>query len=163
PVPQAPLASLMAVGTVALRLPDAPALAFEAPLFLALRDALAAAGALVHAWEAGERTFSLHLGPATIEMDLTRDEVRAPGWTRAGRALTPHGRVRRLVFRPSWNARLAAEPVSLHLFGRAVTALLPQEAVGFELDAGQRLWSVPCAGPHALARAQSGSDVFVLG
>lgn len=87
-VPLAPLAALLGPGTLTLRVSGAPALSCEAPLFLALRNLLKDAAALVQAWEQGERTFELHFGSLELRCDLTRDEVRAPGWKR-GLVCTP--------------------------------------------------------------------------
>ncbi len=86
PVEGAPLASLLARGSLALRVAGAPALSLEAPLFLALRDAVRDAAALVQAWEAGERGLTLSLLGVEARFDLTRDEVRAAGWTRPAKA-----------------------------------------------------------------------------
>jgi len=89
PIEGAPLASLLCRGTVALRIASAPAVAAEGPLYLSLRDAVHAAGDLVEAWESGERTFQLALGGSELQIDLTREEARAPGWTRAAAASPP--------------------------------------------------------------------------
>ncbi|GAC1336179.1 MAG: hypothetical protein NVSMB23_00320 [Myxococcales bacterium] len=80
-VPFARLAPLLGRGTIALRLPGAPALSLEGPPFLLLRDLLREAAALVQAWEAGERSFSLRLGASELACDLTRDEARAKAFS----------------------------------------------------------------------------------
>ena len=79
-VPDAPLAALLGSGAVALRCTGAPALQWEAPVYLVLRNLVRDAAALLQAWEAGEPAFRLHFGSAEVSCDLTRDEVRAPGW-----------------------------------------------------------------------------------
>ena len=79
-VPDAPLAALLGSGTVALRCTNAPALQWEAPVYLVLRNLVRDAAALLQAWEAGEPVFRLQFGSAEVSCDLSRDEVRAPGW-----------------------------------------------------------------------------------
>jgi hypothetical protein len=79
-VPDAPLAALLGSGAVALRCTGAPALQWEAPVYLVLRNLVRDAASLLQAWEAGEPAFRLHFGSAEVSCDLTRDEVRAPGW-----------------------------------------------------------------------------------
>lgn len=89
-VPGAPLAALLGQGTLTLRIPGAPApsagptpgLRIEGPLFLTLRNLVRDAAALVAAWEQGDRSFDLPFGAFELRCDLTRDEVRAPGWKR---------------------------------------------------------------------------------
>src|SRR5947209_5038980 len=87
-VPQAQLAPLLGSGAVALRFAGAPALQSEGPVYLALRNLVREAEALVRAWEAGEPAFQLRFASIELTCDLTRDEVRAPGW-RAPAAVTP--------------------------------------------------------------------------
>ena len=53
-VPDAPLAALLGSGAVALRCTGAPALQWEAPVYLVLRNLVRDAAALLQAWEAGE-------------------------------------------------------------------------------------------------------------
>lgn len=79
-VPDAPLAALLGSGAVALRCTNAPALQWEAPVYLVLRNLVRDAAALLQAWEAGEQSYSLQFGAAEVSCDLSRDEVRAPGW-----------------------------------------------------------------------------------
>ena len=79
-VADAPLAALLGGGSLALRVSSAPALSWESPPYLALRDLTRSASGLVSAWEAGEPDFTLRFGPADLHCDLTRDEVRANGW-----------------------------------------------------------------------------------
>lgn len=79
----APLAVHLSRGTVTLRIKDAPALTCEEPLYLTLRNLLREAAALIEAWEAGDRIFPLPFGALELRCDLTRDEVRAPGWNDA--------------------------------------------------------------------------------
>jgi hypothetical protein len=78
--PDAPLAALLGGGSLALRVSGAPALSWESPPYLALRDLVRSASALVSAWEAGDADFTLRFGAADLHCDLTRDEVRANGW-----------------------------------------------------------------------------------
>jgi outer membrane protein assembly factor BamB len=85
-VPDARLAPLLGRGTLALRLPGAPALSLEGPPFLLLRDLLREAAALVQAWESGERSFSLRLGAVDLACDLTRDEARAKAFSEPAHA-----------------------------------------------------------------------------
>ena len=85
-VPGAPLAALLGRGTLALRLPGSPALSLEGPPWLLLRDLLREANALTSAWEAGDRSFALHLGEVELACDLTTDEARAPAFSEAARA-----------------------------------------------------------------------------
>src|SRR5947209_6194760 len=87
-VPQAQLAPLLGSGAVALRFAGAPALQSEGPVYLALRNLVREAEALVRAWEAGEPAFQLRFASIELTCDLTRDEVRAPGW-RAPAAVAP--------------------------------------------------------------------------
>jgi len=87
-VPRAQLAPLLGSGAVALRFAGAPALQWEGPVYLALRNLVREAEALVRAWEAGEPAFQLHFSSTDLACDLTRDEVRAPGW-RAPAAVAP--------------------------------------------------------------------------
>jgi hypothetical protein len=87
-VPDAPLAALLGAGSLALRVSAAPALAWEFPPYLALRDLVRSASGLVSAWEAGDAGFTLRFGTAELHCDLTRDEVRANGW-RGPMALPP--------------------------------------------------------------------------
>lgn len=84
--PGAPLAVHLGRGTVTLRVKDAPALSCEEPLLFTLRNLVREAAALVEAWEAGDRAFTLPLGALELRCDLTRDEVRAPGWKHAWEA-----------------------------------------------------------------------------
>ena len=79
-VPDAPLAALLGAGSLALRVSGAPALSWESPPYLALRDLVRSASGLVSAWEAGDSDFTLRFGAADLHLDLTRDEVRANGW-----------------------------------------------------------------------------------
>ena len=79
-VPHAPLAPWLGVGTLALRRPGAPGLSCEGPLFLLLRNLLGEAESLAAAWEAGDPAFSFRFGEHELRCDLTRDELRAPGW-----------------------------------------------------------------------------------
>ena len=81
--PWSPLAPLLAAGAVSLRLGNAPALTAEAPPWLLLRELVREAAALVHAWEAGDRSFTLRTGALELRCDLTVDEARAPGWKHA--------------------------------------------------------------------------------
>jgi outer membrane protein assembly factor BamB len=85
-VPDARLAPLLGRGTLALRLPGAPALSLEGPPFLLLRDLLREASALVQAWESGERSFSLRLGATDLACDLTRDDARAKAFSEPAHA-----------------------------------------------------------------------------
>ncbi len=87
-VPRAQLAPLLGSGAVALRFAGAPALQWEGPVYLALRNLVREAEALVRAWEAGEPAFQLHFSSTDLACDLTHDEVRAPGW-RAPAAVAP--------------------------------------------------------------------------
>src|SRR5712671_4344481 len=87
-VPQAQLAPLLGSGAVALRFAGAPALQSEGPVYLELRNLVREAEALVRAWEAGEPAFQLRFSSIELTCDLTRDEVRAPGW-RAPAAVAP--------------------------------------------------------------------------
>ena len=80
-VASAPLAAHLARGTVTLRLEGAPALTCEEPLLLTLRNLVREAAALIEAWEAGDRIFALPFGPLELRCDLTRDELRAPGFS----------------------------------------------------------------------------------
>jgi len=84
-VPDAPLAPLLGSGAIALRFTGAPALQWEAPVYLALRNLVREAAALLQAWEAGDPAFRLHYGAVEVSCDLTNDEVRAPGWRSAAR------------------------------------------------------------------------------
>jgi outer membrane protein assembly factor BamB len=79
-VPDAPLAALLGAGSLALRVGGSPALSWESPPYLALRDLVRSASGLVSAWEAGDADFTLRFGAADLHCDLTRDEVRANGW-----------------------------------------------------------------------------------
>jgi len=81
-VPDAPLAPLLGAGAVVLRFPGAPALSWEGPVYLALRNLVRDAAALVQAWEAGDPTYPLPFGAAEVSCDLTRDEAHAAGWRR---------------------------------------------------------------------------------
>jgi PQQ-like domain len=87
-VPDAPLAPLIGAGAVALRFTGAPALQWEGPVYLALRNLVREAEALVRAWEAGEPAFQLRFASVDLACDLTRDEIRAPGW-RAPASVAP--------------------------------------------------------------------------
>jgi hypothetical protein len=88
-VPDAPLAPLLGAGSLALRVTGAPALFWESPPYLSLRDLCRSASALVAAWEGGDRTFALRFGNAELQCDLTRDEVRASGFPDAVTAPAP--------------------------------------------------------------------------
>ncbi|TMA22746.1 MAG: hypothetical protein E6J85_03835 [Deltaproteobacteria bacterium] len=79
-VPDAPLAALLGTGSLALRVGGSPALSWESPPYLALRDLVRSASGVVSAWEAGDADFTLRFGAADLHCDLTRDEVRANGW-----------------------------------------------------------------------------------
>ena len=79
-VPHAPLAPHLGSGRLTLRQKGAPGLTCEGPLFLLLRNLLQDAQALAEAWEAGERSFTLHFEPHEMRCDLTTDELRVPGW-----------------------------------------------------------------------------------
>lgn len=81
-VRSAPLAPHLGEGSLALVRKGAPGLQCEGPIFLILRNLLGDAGALVEAWETGEREFVLHFGSHELRWDLTADSVRAPGWRR---------------------------------------------------------------------------------
>jgi len=87
-VADAPLAALLGGGSLALRVSGAPALSWESPPYLALRDLTRSASGLVSAWEAGEPEFTLRFGAADLHCDLSRDEARANGW-RGPVALAP--------------------------------------------------------------------------
>jgi len=87
-VADAPLASLLGGGSLALRVSGAPALSWELPPYLALRDLTRSASGLVSAWEAGEPDFTLRFGAVDLHCDLSRDEARANGW-RGPVALAP--------------------------------------------------------------------------
>ena len=84
----AQLAPLLGSGAVALRFPGAPALQWEGPVYLALRNLLREAEALVRAWEGGEPSFQLRFSTIDLACDLAREEVRAPGW-RASTTVAP--------------------------------------------------------------------------
>jgi hypothetical protein len=79
-VPHAPLAPHLATGRLALRRHGAPGLVCEGPVLLLLRNLLADAQALAEAWEAGDRSFTVHFGPHELRCDPATDELRAPGW-----------------------------------------------------------------------------------
>ena len=81
--PWSPLAPLLGAGAVSLRLGGTPALTAEAPPWLLLRELVREAAALVHAWEAGDRVFTLRAGALELRCDLTTDEARAPAWKNA--------------------------------------------------------------------------------
>jgi hypothetical protein len=113
-VPRAQLAPLLGSGAVALRFTGAPALQWEGPVYLALRNLVREAEALVRAWEAGEPAFQLRFSAIELACDLTRDEVRAPGW-RAPAAVTPAA----LALALAGAARAYAEKAQ-KLAGRAI-------------------------------------------
>lgn len=77
---RAPLAALIGRGTLVLRAAAAPAIEWEAVPFLALRDVVHAAEALLQAWEAGEPRAQLAFGPAALDLDLASGLLLAPGW-----------------------------------------------------------------------------------
>src|SRR5438045_1705570 len=79
-LPPVPLAALLGTGSLALRVGGSPALSWESPPYLALRDLVRSASGVVSAWEAGDADFTLRFGAADLHCDLTRDEVRANGW-----------------------------------------------------------------------------------
>ncbi|MFL5291788.1 MAG: PQQ-binding-like beta-propeller repeat protein [Myxococcales bacterium] len=87
-VADAPLAALLGSGSLVLRVSGAPALSWEMPPYLALRDLVRSASALCTAWEAADRECTVRFGAAELHCDLTRDEVRASGW-RASAPLAP--------------------------------------------------------------------------
>jgi hypothetical protein len=116
--PWSPLAPLLGPGAVSLRFGKQPALRAEGPPWLLLRELLAQAGELVHAWEAGEPACTLHLGAHELRCDLSTDELRAAGWKHAVKA--PPARV--------------AEAIAQAAKGFAARALAlgPGSAVGTE-------------------------------
>jgi len=115
-VPDAPLAPLIGTGAVALRFAGAPALQWEGPVYLALRNLVREAEGLVRAWEAGEPAFHLPFASVDLACDLTRDEVRAPGW-RAPASVAPVA----LALALAGAARAYAEKAQ-RLAGRRVAA-----------------------------------------
>jgi hypothetical protein len=85
-VPRAPLAPLLGRGTIALRLPGAPALSLEGPPWILLRELVRESSELVQAWEAGERSFALAFGGTELTCDLTRNHARAPAFSEPAHA-----------------------------------------------------------------------------
>ena len=79
-VSAAPLAPHLGEGRLSLRRPGAAGLQCEGPLLLLLRNLLDDAEALAAAWEAGDRSATLRLGPHELRCDLSEDQLRAPGW-----------------------------------------------------------------------------------
>ncbi len=85
-IPEAPLAALLGPGELTLRFSHPPrtstrarlpALTLTAPPWLALRELLRGAQALIATFESGEPLHLLHFGVHELRFDLTRDELRS--------------------------------------------------------------------------------------
>src|SRR5207253_1228023 len=158
-VPDAPLAALLGSGAVALRCTGAPALQWEAPVYLVLRNLVRDAAALLQAWEAGEPAFRLHFGSAEVSCDLARDEVRAPGW-RAPPPPLSRGRIRRLVYREAWKARADERPNAIWPCAGAIVTTGAHKVVGRDAASGKLVFEETC---QFTVRAAGSDDVFVSG
>jgi hypothetical protein len=80
-VANAPLAAHLGGARARLQAKSVPGLEVETPALLLLRNLLRDAAALADSWESGDRRAELHFGPHALQVDLARDELRAPGFS----------------------------------------------------------------------------------